>query len=399
MFEHLEKLSDDSLLGLMELYRNDDNPLKIDLGVGVYKDETLHTPVLSSVKLAEEKLLRTEDSKVYLPPVGVTGFLEGMSELVFGERHEARRHGRLTSVQTPGGTGALRLAAEVLSKSRDNARIWLSDPSWANHEPLMRSAGLDCSYFPYYDYENQSIQFDAMLETLNGAATGDIVLLHGCCHNPSGADLTEEQWDAVIDLIAEKRLLPFIDIAYQGFGVGMDEDAYGVRKMASRVPEAVFASSCSKNFGLYRERTGTVFFLTETEEQSEAVRSQVLAIARTMHSMPPAHGALLVDLILNDQQLRNLWLREVDEMRERINGLRKLFARRMADAKVGRDFSFIEKENGMFSFLGISPQQVDLLQKEYSIYMADTSRINVAGINRENIDYLVSSLKTVLAQD
>lgn len=396
MFQHLTPMPADPILGLMAAFRADSNPHKIDLGVGVYKDERGNTTVMRAVKQAERQLLETQQSKTYVGPAGATGFNELAARLILGDELADGLRDRRTTFQVPGGCGGLRLAAEFINKSKPGARIFVSDPTWANHIPLLGEAGLQIETYPYYDYASHSIRFDNMMDTLRQAKAGDLVLLHGCCHNPCGADLNQEQWQAVCDLALEKGFTPFIDLAYQGLGDGIDEDSFGVRLLASSLPELVIVSSCSKNFGLYRERVGALTVICETTESTRAAASLIATTARGIYSMPPDHGATVVEMILADPALRADWQAELTAMRERINGLRELLVTRLRQEGVAQDFGFIQHEKGMFSFLGISVAQVRSLVNDYSIYLVDSSRINVAGINTGNIDYLVQSLKKVL---
>lgn len=396
MFQHLTPMPADPILGLMAAFRADSNPHKIDLGVGVYKDERGNTTVMRAVKQAERQLLETQQSKTYVGPAGATGFNELAARLILGDELADSLRDRRTTFQVPGGCGGLRLAAEFINKSKPGARIFVSDPTWANHIPLLGEAGLQIETYPYYDYASHSIRFDNMMDTLRQAKAGDLVLLHGCCHNPCGADLNQEQWQAVCDLALEKGFTPFIDLAYQGLGDGIDEDSFGVRLLASSLPELVIVSSCSKNFGLYRERVGALTVICETTESTRAAASLIATTARGIYSMPPDHGATVVEMILADPALRADWQAELTAMRERINGLRELLVTRLRQEGVAQDFGFIQHEKGMFSFLGISVAQVRSLVNDYSIYLVDSSRINVAGINTGNIDYLVQSLKKVL---
>lgn len=397
MFQHLSPLAADPILGLMSAYRADSNPLKIDLGVGVYKDEAGDTPVMRAVKEAETRLLAMQKTKTYVGPAGAALFNEEVAQLVLGKTLAASTKERRCTFQTPGGCGGLRLAAEFINKSKPGARIFVSDPTWANHIPLLGDAGLQIEKYPYYDYGSHSIRFDDMMATLGQAGVGDLVLLHGCCHNPCGADLNHEQWAAVRDLALKNGFTPFIDLAYQGLGDGVDEDCYGVRLLGESLPELVIVSSCSKNFGLYRERVGALTVLCESGTSMKAASSLIASTARGIYSMPPDHGATVVEMILQDSALRTDWEQELTQMRERINGLRTLLVERLHAAGVDRDFSFIQHEKGMFSFLGISVTQVQTLVKDYSIYLVDSSRINVAGINHDNIDYLVNSIRKVIA--
>ncbi|MCB1671382.1 MAG: amino acid aminotransferase [Gammaproteobacteria bacterium] len=398
MFETLQSLNADPILGLMAAFRADCNPAKIDLGVGVYKDSRGRTPVMAAVKEAETRLLETQDSKSYVGPAGDADYDELTARLVLGDALCQQLQERRCTVQVPGGCGGLRVAAEFIMKANPRARIWVSDPTWPNHVPLLGTAGLQIETYPYYDYDNHVIRFEEMLAALQSANANDLLLLHGCCHNPCGADLSADQWQAVRDLALDKGLTVFIDLAYQGLGDGLEEDVYGVRLLAASLPELLVVSSCSKNFGLYRERVGALTVICQSGAQRAAVSSQLASIARGIYSMPPDHGAAIVRIILEDQDLRLSWDRELTEMRDRINGLRATLSSRLAAAGVPDDFSFIRNEKGMFSFLGIGIPQVQRLIGDYSIYLVDSSRINVAGINDSNIDYLVDSLIKVLQQ-
>ena len=396
MFQSLQALPADPILGLMAAYRADSNPKKIDLGVGVYKDANGKTPVMQAVKKAEDILLNTQDTKSYVGPTGATEFNEAIAELVFGKELLNSLGKRRITAQSPGGCGGLRLAAEFIKKANPDATVWVSDPTWANHVPLLGSAGLQIEQYPYYDYQTHSVRFDDMLATLGKVDSGDAVLLHGCCHNPCGADLSNEQWRAVRDVALERGFTVFIDLAYQGLGDGLEEDVAGVRLLAEALPELIVVSSCSKNYGLYRERTGALTVVCGTDAAASIANTQIAAAARAMYSMPPDHGAAIVQTIMSTPDLRSAWDTELTEMRDRINGLRAQLVARLKSAGVNQDFSFIEQEKGMFSFLGVSVEQVQQLVSEYSIYLVNSSRINVAGINDDNIDYLTSSLAEVL---
>lgn len=396
MFQSLKPLPADPILGLMAAFRADTNIKKIDLGVGVYKDESGNTPVMTSVKKAEDMLLTNQLSKTYVSPTGAADYNETVGEFLFGAQLTKSLGKRRVTVQSPGGCGGLRLGAEFIKQANTNATVWVSDPTWANHIPLFGSAGLKIAEYPYYDYQTHSVRFDEMLACLNKIPAGDVVLLHGCCHNPCGADLSQEQWQQVRDAALKQGFTVFIDLAYQGLGDGLEEDVYGVRLMAEALPELIVVTSCSKNFGLYRERTGAITLICETAEMTAIGTTLIAAAARAMYSMPPDHGAAIVQLILNNPSLRHEWDKELTEMRNRINGLRSQLVRQIKAAGIERDFSFIEREKGMFSFLGVSVDQVQSLVKDYSIYLVNSSRINVAGINDNNIEYLVQSLAEVL---
>lgn len=396
MFETLKPVGMDPILGLMAAFRADTRETKIDLGVGVYQDDRGRTPVMTSVKDAEAKLMELELTKSYQGIAGDPDYNQRMMSLIFGADHSILSSGRVKSIQAPGGSGALRVGAEVIQCATPSSKLWVGVPTWPNHIPLLGSAGFEIKEYPYYDMATHKINGDAMMETLRQVPAGDMVLLHGCCHNPTGADLTHEQWDQIADLALERGFIPFIDTAYQGLGDGLDEDAYGMRMMADRLPELVIASSCSKNFGLYRERTGSITFIAKNSQQAEIVASQAMSIARQIYSMPPAHGALLVSLILGDQQLRANWQAELEEVRLRIKSMRTLLTNGIQGNSAGVDFSHIEQQKGMFSFLGITTPQLDRLREEFGIYIVSSTRVNLAGINSSNIDYISESMNTVL---
>lgn len=398
MFQSLQALPPDPILGLTAAFKADANPNKIDLGMGVYKDGVGNTPIMKAVKQAEKIILQSQDSKTYVGPNGAADYNETIAKLILGQDLLRNLSKRRVTVQTPGGCGGLRLAAEFISKANAEATVWVSDPTWANHKPLIGSAGLKFKSYPYYDQESHSVKFVDMLKILQQVPQGDLVLLHGCCHNPSGADLSPEQWEAVRDVALQQGFNVFIDLAYQGMGTGLEEDVYGVRLLAESLPELIIVSSCSKNFGLYRERTGAVTLVCDSDESCATASTVLTAAARANYSMPPDHGAAIVQLIMNSPELRSSWEEELKDIRDRINRLRSQFVQKLKDAGIARDFSFIENEKGMFSFLGINTGQIKTLIEKYSIYLVDSSRINVASINDNNIDYLVSSLAEILAE-
>jgi len=396
MFESLKPVAIDPILGLMMAFKADERAEKIDLGVGIYQDDRGRTPVMASVKEAESRLMVVENTKAYQGMAGDTDYNQRMLDLLFGSEHSILSSGRVKSIQAPGGSGALRVGAEVIRRARPDAMLWVGVPTWPNHIPLLGSAGFNIREYPYYDIESRQVNVEAMMETLRQVPAGDMVLLHGCCHNPTGADLTPEQWDAIADLALERGFVPFIDTAYQGLGDGLDQDAYGMRMMAERLPELVIASSCSKNFGLYRERTGSITFIAETSERADVVVTQAMSTARSLYSMPPAHGALLVSMVLGDEALRNQWQMELEEVRQRIVSMRQLLCGSLKDNAAGVDFSHIEKQKGMFSFLGITTPQLERLRNEFGIYIVSSTRINLAGVNSNNIGYLTDALQSVL---
>ena len=394
MFESLKALPPDAILTLIGEHQEDPREQKIDLGIGVYRDESGQTPILNSVKKAEQHVVDTQPTKSYLGSGGNHDFNDAIQAVIFGDG--ATGDPRITTIQTPGGSGSLRVAAGLIMRAKPGSSMWASDPTWANHVPLLGSAGLEIKTYPYYDVDNNNIRFDAMLDTLNGIPGGDLVLLHGCCHNPTGMDLSREQWQAVADVVTERDLVPYIDIAYQGFADGLEEDAYPVRLLAERVPEMIISSSCSKNFALYRDRVGSLSVLARDGDTSANLRSQTLNIVRTMYSMPPDHGAVVVSHILNTPKLRQEWFAELSGMRRRLKEMRALLGAALRDKAPDHDFSHIERAHGMFSFVGLSPEQVDRIKGEFAVYMVNSSRINIAGITPDNVDHLASSIAAVL---
>jgi len=393
LFEQLNALPPDAILTLIGEYQNDSRELKIDLGVGVYRDESGQTPILKVVKKAEQFLVDTQPTKSYLGSGGNPEFNEAIQALTFGE---AATDDRITTLQTPGGSGSLRVAAGLIMRARPDATLWASDPTWANHIPLLGGAGVAIKSYPYYDPETKDIRFDDMLEVLDTIPAGDIVLLHGCCHNPTGIDFSTDQWQAIADVVVQRDLIPYIDFAYQGFAEGLDEDAYPVRLMVSRVPEMIVSSSCCKNFGIYRDRVGSLSLVGKDGGTSTVLRSQANNIVRTMYSMPPDHGAAAVSHILNDPSLREEWLVELASMRDRLKGMRALLGAALREEAPDHDFSHIERAHGMFCFVGITPEQVERVKSEFSVYMVNSSRINVAGITKDNVGHLASSIAAVL---
>ena len=395
MFDSLPVLPPDSILGLAAACRADPNPDKVDLTLGVYMDETGLCPVFEAVQQAQQALVSEERTKVYMPPQGDLDYLNGIRSLVCGETGLTTLGDRTSAVQTPGGCGAVRLGAEVLYAAAPEATVWVSDPTWPVHIPLMGSVGLQFKSYRYYSSDMKGLDFEAMVADLESAKPGDVVLLHGCCHNPSGVDPTLEQWRVLADLMSERQLLPMIDFAYQGMGAGLDQDAAGIRAVLERVPEMIIAVSSSKNIGLYRERAGAVVFVGGDARAAEAMASQAVSAARRVYSMPPAHGALLAGRVLSSSQLRSSWEVELGQICERINGLRGQFQEALT-AATGRDFGFIGTEHGMFSFLGLSVEQAQRLREEQSVYMLDSSRINIAGLNANNLGRVVEAVAAVL---
>ncbi len=396
MFEKISPAPEDSILGLTEAFKKDSNPNKVNLGVGVYKDGGGQTPVLSTVKEAEERLLRSEATKSYLPIDGLAAYATLSQEIVFGSEHDILRAGRAATVQTPGGTGALRVAADFVRRISPEAIVWLSDPTWPNHPNVFGSAALQVQSYPYFEAESNGVAFDRMLAALENIPAGDVLLLHGCCHNPTGADLSSQQWQEVAALCAERSILPLLDFAYQGFGDGLDEDASGVRIVADHCREFLVATSYSKNFGLYNERVGALTLVADSAEAADAANSHLKICVRTNYSNPPAHGGQIVAEILGDPELRQRWEVELAEMRNRINDMRHLFVETLDQQGAGRDFSFIARQRGMFSYSGLSPEHVQALRDRHSVYIVRSGRINVAGMTEANMDYLCAAIVDVL---
>lgn len=396
MFETISAAPEDSILGLTEAFKKDPNPKKVNLGVGVYKDGDGQTPVLSTVKEAEERLLQSEATKSYLPIDGLEAYATLCQEIVFGSEHSILRSGRAATVQTPGGTGALRVAADFVRRIFPQATVWLSDPTWPNHPNVFGSAALRVQSYPYFEAESNGVAFDRMLTALENIPAGDVLLLHGCCHNPTGADLSLQQWQAVAALCAERGILPLLDFAYQGFGDGLDEDATGVRTVADHCDEFLVATSYSKNFGLYNERVGAMTLVASNSEAAEAAHSHLKICVRTNYSNPPAHGGQIVAEILGDSELRKRWEVELAEMRNRINDMRHLFVETLDEQGAGRDYSFIARQRGMFSYSGLTPHQVQALRERHSVYIVGSGRINVAGMTEANMVYLCEAILSVL---
>jgi len=398
MFQDIKKFPDDPILGLTERFEADPNPDKINLGVGVYKDEHGDTPLLECVRRAEASLIERHESKSYLGIAGIPELGPCVQKLLFGADHEIVRSKRAATAQSPGGTGALRVAGDFIHRVLPRARIWLSDPTWANHGNIFRAAGVEARSYPYYDAQSRRLAFGEMVEALAQVPPEDVVLFHACCHNPTGVDPTLEQWRQLADLAVQRGFLPLFDFAYQGFGDGLDEDASGLRAFASPGRELLVAGSFSKNFGLYKERAGALTVVAATAEAVAQPFSHIKACIRANYSNPPAHGGAIVTAVLRDPDLRDLWVREVATMRDRINGMRKLFVETLAAGGVKRDFGFLADQRGMFSFSGLTGDQVRALRERYSIYVVGSGRINVAGMTSRNMDRLCQAIAEVLAE-
>ena len=397
MFDALEMAPPDAILGLKEAFTKDPNPSKINLSVGVYKDASGKTPILRTVKRAELRSLEQQESKGYLAINGAPDYGAAVRTLVFGEGHEIIKSKRAVTAHTPGGTGGLRVAADFIKQKFPNATVWLSDPTWGNHPGIFAAAGVPTKKYPYYDADAKSLDFDAMVAGLKEVPKGDFVLLHGCCHNPTGMDPNLDQWQELANLAAEQKWTPFFDFAYQGFADGVQEDAAGLRLFLQPECELMVCTSFSKNFGLYNERTGALTVVGASEDAAQKALSHVKRCIRTNYSNPPAHGAGIVTTILNDPELSAEWEQEVAAMRDRINGVRKLLDETLKAKGVKQDFSFLTRQRGMFSFSGLTKEQVGRLRDEYGIYIVVAGgRINVAGITEANVGTLCDALAEVL---
>jgi aspartate aminotransferase len=382
MFETLSQAPSDKILALMGEYAADQRSTKIDLGVGVYKDEKGVTPVMTSVRKAEEKILSNEKTKTYLGIAGNKGFGAAVLDLVFGGSVDLSR---VRIAQAPGGTGSLWVLMQLINRARPGATVYVSDPTWANHNPIAINSGLKVATYPYFDPATRGVKFDEMLAALDKLSAGDVVLLHGCCHNPTGANLTNEQWDKVADSLARTGALPFVDLAYLGFGDGIEADAYGTRKVLSTVPEALLAFSGSKNFGLYKERVGAAILVARNAAEADVTNSQLLNIIRGAYSQPPDHGAEIIRTILQDADLRKEWEEELGVMRNRMISLRKKLADAIRERSNSTDFDFVADHRGMFSLLGLTNEAVEHLKAGNGVYMTGDSRINVAGIPEDRV--------------
>lgn len=395
MFADIELLPPDSILGVTAAFRRDTSPLKVDLGVGVYRDEAGNTPVPSAVRAAETAVLAAQTTKTYVGPAGNPEFNAQIARLALGPLAGSLGE-RVATIQTVGGCGALRLGAELIRVGNPQAVIHVSDPTWANHEPLIGTIGIPMQRYPYYDPATHAADFDRMLDDVGTLPAGSVVLLHACCHNPTGADLDLAQWSALAEVLERRGLLPFVDLAYQGLGDDLDTDAAGLRALAARVPEMLLAVSCSKNFGLYRERTGALVALAASASSAAAIASQLQRVARRMYSMPPDHGAAVAARTLSDPGLRLLWEQELAAMTTRMKSLRTLLARRLGARRPDRDFSWLERHRGMFSLLGLDTATTVALRERRHVHTPPDSRINVAGISEANVDYVADSIGSLL---
>ncbi|MBW3241647.1 aspartate/tyrosine/aromatic aminotransferase [Epibacterium sp. DP7N7-1] len=389
MFENLKPQPADKILALMQMYRDDPRDQKVDLGVGVYKNAEGVTPVMRAVKAAEQRIIDEQATKAYTGLAGDPAYADAMIGLILDTAVE---RSKIAAVATPGGTGAVRQAFELIKMANPNARVFVSDPTWPNHVSILKYVGIETVVYRYFDAETRAVNFDGMMEDLKGAKQGDVVLLHGCCHNPTGANLNLTQWKAVVELLNERGLIPMIDIAYQGFGDGLEEDAAGVRLVASSVPECLIAASCSKNFGIYRERTGLLMAISQ-QGDAEGLNQKTLAyLNRQNYSFPPDHGARVVTTILNDPELRADWQKELEETRLGMLALRQQLADELQRLTGSDRFGFIAEHRGMFSLLGTTPELVEKMRVDAGIYMVGDSRLNIAGLNAKTVPILAKAI-------
>ena len=396
MFEKISAAAADPILGLNDEFNADPRTNKINLGVGVYKDAHGNTPVLPSVKKAEAQLLENEKTKSYLSISGTAEYALAVQKLLFGNDAQIISNKRAHTAQAPGGTGSLRIAAEFIKRQLGDVTIWVSEPTWANHIGVFEAAGLKIARYRYYDENVKDIDFDAVISDLQNAKSGDVLLVHGCCHNPTGIDPDKSQWIQLANLCADKNILPLFDFAYQGFAHGIEEDAEGLRIFTEHCKELLVASSFSKNFGIYNERTGAFTVVAKTADVANTVFSQLKSIIRVIYSNPPAHGGAVVTIILTDDALRAEWEAEVDAMRDRVHAMRKLFVKTLKQKGVTMDFSFIERQNGMFSFSGLSQKQVIKMREDSAVYAVNSGRFNVAAMTENNMDALCEAIAKVI---
>ena len=389
MFNSLQQQPADKILALMQVYKEDPRENKIDLGVGVYKDASGQTPIMQSIKRAEHMLWETQDTKSYVGLTGTPEFSQTMIDLVLGDKFDKNL---TASAATPGGTGAVRQAFELGKMANPNLRVFVSDPTWPNHLSILKYLGIPVEPYRYFDAKTRAVDFSSMMTDLENAKEGDLILLHGCCHNPTGANLKAPEWDAVIELLLKSGATPMIDIAYQGFGDGLEEDASGVRKLVNSVPETIIAASCSKNFGIYRERTGLLIVVSHDKDARDLNQSTLAFLNRQNFSFPPDHGARLVTMVLSDAELKRSWMEELEAVRTSMLSLRTQLATELEKLSGSNRFGFLADHRGMFSRLGASPEQVNELRENHAVYMVGDSRLNIAGLNSKTVPVLAKAI-------
>ena len=397
MFEIIKPAKPDPILGLTEKFNLDNRSNKINLSVGIYQDSQGQTPTFDSVRKAEEILLQNESDKSYKPIIGDEEFGLLVKDLVLGKNITKQRENTAKSIHTPGGTGALRVVMDYFSKFHQNSVFWISKPSWPNHKQIINSTNLNFNEYAYFYSEDNQLNFNSMINDLSNVKSGDVVLLHGCCHNPTGIDLNQSQWETISDLLLSKKAIPLIDFAYQGFGDGLNEDSEGLRKIVQKNPESIICSSFSKNFGLYSERVGSLTILSSDNLVLENVVSQMKVCIRSNYSNPPSHGGDIVKLILSNPTMRKEWEKELSQIRNRMKKMRNDLVLKLHKLDSKKDFSFIKSQRGMFSISGLDKEQVNELREKYAIYIVDSGRINIAGINSNNIDRLSESIVSVIS--
>ncbi|EMW3083908.1 aromatic amino acid transaminase [Vibrio cholerae] len=389
MFTHLPAPVLDPILSLSVAFRNDPRPQKVDLGIGVYKNSLGETPIMRAVALAQDKVVASQKTKSYVGLAGCEEFNQSMMQLVLGSTLDTER---TIAIQTPGASGALRMLGDLMRVAQPDTTVWITDPSYVNHKPVMEAAGLKVRYYRYFSRETKMVDTEQMLADLAQAGTKDVVLLHGCCHNPTGADIDFSAWQALTELAQKNGFIPFVDIAYQGFGDGLEQDAQGLRYMAERMEEMLITTSCSKNFGLYRERTGAAIVIGKNQQEVTNARGKMLTLARSTYTMPPDHGAALVKTVLRDEQLTAIWKQELSEMQQRLLTLRKNLCNELRNQHNTRQFDFIESHRGMFTVLGFSAEQMGRLREEFAIYGVADGRINIAGLTEKDIPYVANAI-------
>ncbi|SMF15786.1 amino acid aminotransferase [Pseudogulbenkiania subflava] len=396
MFEHVDAYAGDPILTLVETFNNDPRPNKVNLGIGLYYDEQGRIPLLPSVQKAEVARVQTAGPRSYLPMEGAANYRQAVQELLFGAGHEAVTSGRIATIQTIGGSGALKIGADLLKRYFPESEVWVSSPTWDNHRAMFEGAGFVVRDYPYYDAVSGGVKFDEMITCFKQLPAKTVVLLHPCCHNPTGVDLSNAQWREVIAVVKERELIPFLDIAYQGFGDGLNEDAYAIRTMADAGISFFVSNSFSKNLSFYGERCGGLSVVCQDAEEAGRVLGQMKATVRRNYSSPPTHGGQVTAMVMNDAVLRQEWEGEVTEMRERIKAMRQKLYEVLAAKVPGRDFSYFIKQRGMFSYTGLTPEQVDRLREEFAVYLVRSGRMCVAGLNTRNVEYVADAMAEVL---
>lgn len=395
-FENINEAPKDPILGLTDEFNKDQNPKKVNLAVGVYQDDTGKTPTFESVLEAEKILLDMNISKSYKPIDGDKEFLLKSIDMIMGEKLLNENNFYPIGLNTPGGTGALKLISEFLMNFSSKSTVWFSNPTWPNHKPIFEASGFKTNEYEYFDKTNNIVDFEGMIDSVKKIPSGDIIVLHGCCHNPTGCDLEDDQWNELGSVLKKNKIITICDFAYQGLADGVDEDATGVRKLCEKLDDIFICSSYSKNFGLYSERVGCLIYKTNDQKKSEIILSQLKKTARTIYSNPPAHGSEIVKIILNDDYLKDLWIKDLSILRNRIKKMRISLNSNLIELECKKDFSFIVDQKGMFSFSGINTEDVKKLRSEYSIYIVDSGRVNIAGITSKNISYISESINKIV---